>query len=690
MKKLLTFLGSFSLSAGGVLTVVSCSSAKNFFNPTITDELANKIIAGLEQNNNFNFNNGDIFYKLNFKEIIIEKLNQLISERKYEEIQKDLSIALNTIGFKSKIKSDQVLSNLATLKLFNEYTAKRSDKGNTDQVDLTYSKNFGLNPYELQKDSKNRDSNVYAIYYKQNSGHDWLRWQTTGEFTPENADDSKIDQFQIPELSILTDTKNNYFRIGILESPNDAEYISSTRKVNNNGMDTSSGKKIKWYATNGETHYETNGQNIIRYRFAHYFKKEIQSKLFSNLLGNSYLDSNLYFLRSDNSSAGDKKVILNGTNRLISNTQTDFTQQNSTTSNIKMVWSFSSSEPDKVYKNINEYVNPNGSLKSKKTLKEIYNQLSKNGEKDHLINESKQGNDSFLSISGFNGFVQNDKDSIKSLSGDLKINDSAKKDVSKVSIPSILVNGGSGYESTIQGNRDFLFVLPIYLNDIFSTKNVQMSKSANGSEYILNVLENTWTDISQKYKIDNKYLNEFTSISKIEKNGSDNIDISKRNKWYVKLKDGMKDGKINIIYSNGQKETVQLKKVDQKNYKTLDITQKLADNQKNREIFGSDLKDSFISYDYNLKDYQNLKEKQNDAYEWNQSPKSSADIIDLSTESKQALLDQLKSLTSSIEEVQNAAKTELYSQYLNADQIKYQELFDEISKFVRDDIPSLD
>ncbi|SYV95622.1 Uncharacterised protein, partial [Mycoplasma putrefaciens] len=78
----------------------------------------------------------------------------------------------------------------------------------------------------------------------------------------------------------------------------------------------------------------------------------------------------------------------------------------------------------------------------------------------------------------------------------------------------------------------------------------------------------------------------------------------------------MKDGKINIIYSNGQKETVQLKKVDQKNYKTLDITQKLADNQKNREIFGSDLKDSFISYDYNLKDYQNLKEKQNDAYEW--------------------------------------------------------------------------
>ncbi|SYV95628.1 Uncharacterised protein, partial [Mycoplasma putrefaciens] len=173
MKKLLTFLGSFSLSAGGVLTVVSCSSAKIFFNPTITDELANKIIAGLKQNNNFNFNNGDIFYKLNFKEIIIEKLNQLISERKYEEIQKDLSIALNTIGFKSKIKSDQVLSNLATLKLFNEYTAKRSDKGNTDQVDLTYSKNFGLNPYELQKDSKNRDSNVYAIYYKQNSGHDW-------------------------------------------------------------------------------------------------------------------------------------------------------------------------------------------------------------------------------------------------------------------------------------------------------------------------------------------------------------------------------------------------------------------------------------------------------------------------------------------------------------------------------------
>ncbi|WP_330216922.1 hypothetical protein [Mycoplasma putrefaciens] len=135
---------------------------------------------------------------------------------------------------------------------------------------------------------------------------------------------------------------------------------------------------------------------------------------------------------------------------------------------------------------------------------------------------------------------------------------------------------------------------------------------------------------------------------------------------------------------------VELKKIEEKKYKTLDITQRLSNSEKNIELFGKEAKKSFISYDYNLKDYQNLKEKQNDAYEWNQSPKSSADILDLSTESKQALLDQLKSLTSSIEDVQNAAKTELYSQYLNANEIKYKELFDEISKFVRDDIPTLD
>ncbi|AEM68646.1 hypothetical protein [Mycoplasma putrefaciens] len=682
MKKLLTLIWTFSLSAGGMLTVISCSSVQRFSDPSITDKLAEKVILDLKQNADFNFNNGDIFYKLNFKELITNKLNQLISEKKYEEISKDLSTTLNISEDKERKKSEQVLSNLATLKLFNEYTAKRSDKGNTDQVDLTYTKNFGLNPYELQKDKNGKDKNVYAIYYKvkADNGEKWLRWQTTGEFTPENTESSKVDPFQIPDLSLLTDSEDN-FKIGILEKPNEVNYISNTNSVKEDGK-SDKGDKVEWYKVDGST-FKVNGENIVKYRFAYYFKTEIQFKLFSNLLGSSYLDSNLYFSRVDNSSASGKKIILNATNRLISNVQTNFTQQNSSISNIKMVWAFSNPEPDEILKKIRKFINSNGSLNKQKTLKEIYKEISK-------PNESKQGNDPFLSLAGFNGFVQNDKDSIKSLSGDLKINDSAKKDIAKIIEPSILTNSGSGYESTIKGNKDFIFVLPIYLNDIFSTKNVQLVKmKENEQKYNLNVLENTWIDMSQKYWFDRKYFDDDFSITQISNSSSVDV-VHKNNKWYIKLNSGSQNGDVQVTYSNKLQISVKLNKIEKKNYKTLDITQKLINNQKNNEFITKNHENSSISYDYNLKDYKSLKEKQNDAYDWNQSFKSSADILDLSTESKQALLDQLKSLTSSIEDVQNAAKTELYSQYLNADQIKYQELFDEISKFVRDDVPSLD
>ncbi|WP_330216921.1 hypothetical protein [Mycoplasma putrefaciens] len=523
MKKLLTFLGIISISSGTMLTVVSCNSIQRFSNPTITDELANKIIAGLKQNNDFNFSNGDIFYGSNFKEMITDRLNQLISEKKYDEISKDLSNTLNTIESKSKDKAEQVLTNLATLKLFNEYTAKRSDKGNTDQVDLTYRKGPGLNPYELESDNKDdKNDNVYAIYYKDNGN--WLRWQTTGEFTPENAKDSEIEPFQIPDLSVLTDGKDN-FRIGILEKSKDTSYIKSTAKIDEMGKGQDNGNQVvKWYKPSDKKEIFT-GEDIIRHRFAYYFKTEIKSKLFANLLGNSYLDSNLYFSRNDNSSASDKKIVLSGTNRLINNVQSNFTQQDSTISNVKMVWSFSNSEPNKILEKISESIKSDGSLIKKKNLKQIYSEIIG----QNIKNNSKQGNDPFLSLGGFNGFVQNDKDSIKSLSGDLKISDLAKKDIAKVSTPSILTNGGSGYESTIKGDKDFIFILPIYLNDIFSTNDIQFNKNDGASSnYTLNVLEDTWTDLSQKYKLDEKYFNNFIKISNVNNSGSSNVQIAKK------------------------------------------------------------------------------------------------------------------------------------------------------------------
>ncbi|MBY7704123.1 hypothetical protein JIY74_28135 [Vibrio harveyi] len=75
----------------------------------------------------------------------------------------------------------------------------------------------------------------------------------------------------------------------------------------------------------------------MKYRFAYYFKTRVESKLFSDLLGSSYLDSKLYEDVFDNTTASSRKLILNGASQLISNIQTNFNQQTNTVSNVKMV-----------------------------------------------------------------------------------------------------------------------------------------------------------------------------------------------------------------------------------------------------------------------------------------------------------------------------------------------------------------
>jgi len=69
----------------------------------------------------------------------------------------------------------------------------------------------------------------------------------------------------------------------------------------------------------------------------YYFKTKIESTMFSNLLGNSYIDSSLYNTNSDSSSFSNKKVVLNGSNKLITDVQANFSQPDKTISNTKMI-----------------------------------------------------------------------------------------------------------------------------------------------------------------------------------------------------------------------------------------------------------------------------------------------------------------------------------------------------------------
>nr|VZS00205.1 hypothetical protein MF5582_00479 [Mycoplasma feriruminatoris] len=720
MKKLLTILGSMCLSVGTMVTAVACS-AKNekFEKPSITEELAQKIISGLKLSSDFNFTTGERFSKLDYKSLILDMINETISKNKYSDNLNNLSKKFGLEISKTRElgiqKAEQVLKNLATIKLFTDYTSKRAVEEHSDNVDLSYSENYPLNPYNLDLKKDKKDDSIYAIYYKDNSSTSsggggsngsskWLRWQTTGEF---DTLDNKIPSTpQLPSINLLTESDKNNFRIGKLKNPKNQEYINKTSSVNDDGKPTDNGdnNSIEWYK-NSTNKFETDGQGIMQYRFMYHFKTKIESKLFNDLLGHSYIDSNLFIDKHDSKSAANKKVILNNVNKLISDIQSNYSQVEKTISNIKMVWSFSLDQQkvNEVNNKIEQYVNSDGTLKNKdnkKSLKSVFDQIKTAS----VINESKQGTDSLFSISGFNGFVKNKDTSIESLSGDLKITDEAKKAVATVSTPSLLTNNNRGFLSEINGNVDYVFVLPIYLNDLFSSNDVQIQKQTNGpsngggsngqnganaDKYELKVSSNTWVNLNDKYFLDNKYFNNLIVKEAKSLSNGDVLLAHKDDKWYVSLKNG--DNKqIEVIYSDNSKKIITLKKLEEKDKKSLDFTYKLSNSDFNQQLFKGNLKNTSISYDINLKNYDNIKDKQNDAYIWNNDPKKSNDIQELSAAKKQVLLDQLEAITAKNPDVQNAAKTELYSAYLYTDGIYYKSLFDEISKYIESEKPTLD
>ncbi|CBW54207.1 Conserved hypothetical protein, predicted lipoprotein [Mycoplasma mycoides subsp. capri LC str. 95010] len=717
MKKLLTILGSMCLSVGAMVTAIACSTKNEKFDkPSISDELAQKIISGLKLSDDFNFTTGERFSKLDYKTLVLDMINETISKNKYTDNLNNLSKKFGLNIEKTKEQGDkkasEVLNNLSTIKMFTEYTSKRAIEEYSDSVDLSYSENYPLNPYNLEQKNGKRDNAVYAIYYKSNGSSSsgsssnggglttWLRWQTTGEF---DTLDNKIPSSpQLPGINLLTESNKNNFRIAKLTSPEKQDYITKTASVDDSGKSTSNSEKVEWYKTS--TTFETDGQGIMQYRFMYHFKTKIESKLFNDLLGHAYIDSNLFVDKNDNKSASNKKIVLNNVSKLISDIQSNYSQVERTISNVKMVWAFSLDQQkvSEVNSKIDEYVNPDGSLKSKdnqKSLKKVFEQIKNSGS---VANESKQGTDSLLSISGFNGFVKNKDTSIESLSGDLKITEEAKKAVAKVNEPSLLTNNNRGFSSEISGNVDYVFVLPIYLNDLFSSNDMQINMQsssngggsnggpgANGQKFQLNVLQNTWINLSDKYSLEQRYFKNL-EIKDITNNNNGDVLIAKKDgKWYVSLKNkGNKE--INVTYTDGSKKIISLKKIEEKNKKSLDFTYKLSESGFNKQLFNSNLKNFNITYDINLKNYDNIKDKQNDAYIWNNDPKKSNDIQDLSAAKKQVLLDQLEAITAKNPDVQNAAKTELYSAYLYTDGIYYKSLFDEISKYIESEKPTLD
>ncbi|WP_434324925.1 lipoprotein [Mycoplasma capricolum] len=718
MKKLIMVLGSLSLSAGAVITAVSCTTKnEKFEKPSITEELAQKIISGLKLSDDFNFTTGERFSKLDYKSLVLDMINETISKNKYTDNLNNLSrkfgLSISNTKALGENKAQEVLKNLSTIKLFVDYTSKRSAEEFSDSVDLGYSENYPLNPYNLEKKDNKKDSNVYAIYYKNNtngggsnggdSGSTWLRWQTTGEFdTLENKVPSTP---QLPSISLLTEANSKNFRIAKLSKPTDQEYITKTASVGNDGKATNNGSNaIEWYKNSNSTNFETDGQGIMQYRFMYHFKTKIEAKLFNDLLGHSYIDSNLFIDKYDSKSASNKKIVLNNVSKLISDVQSNYSQVDKTISNIKMVWAFSLDQQkvSQVNSKIDEYVASDGSLKNKdgQTLKKVFEQMKSSS----VTNESKQGTDSLLSISGFNGFVKNKDASIESLSGDLKITEEARKAVAKVNMPSLLTNNNKGFSSEISGNVDYVFVLPIYLNDLFSTNDMQIKKATNSTnsegsdgvsgtndqKFELNIMQNTWVDLNAKYFLDTRYFNNLDIKEVKSKNNGQALISNKDNKWYVSLKNGANSADIDITYTDKTTKTVTLKKLEENNKKSLDFTYKLSDVEFNKQLFKTNIKDFSISYDINLKNYDNIKDKQNDAYIWNNDPKKSNDIQELSATKKQVLLDQLEAITAKNSDVQNAAKTELYSAYLYTDGIYYKSLFDEISKYIESEKPTLD
>ncbi|ATZ17120.1 hypothetical protein ELUMI_v1c03950 [Williamsoniiplasma luminosum] len=503
MKKILALLSSIGLLATTSLTVVACTNneVKRFDTPTLEEKLRDQMIMELLQDPEFgSITNGKYFNSIDFKDVVLKMVQETTSKLANNHYNEQWSKSLKSKPISKDESFQQTkdrLSKIAQNEFYIQYTTRlladskvsldSELSGSTDNL-------FLLNPQDLIKTKDEIDPNDdYYIYYNSAPGvkDKWYRWNFYGE--NKNAQDSipSIEQLETSQFVITNDGTEAVINADIVKDK-DRFYIDAQGKQINpkNGIYS----KDK----DGQTVFVMNGKTALEYRFQQYFNAKIKTTTFQNLLTSTFLANDTFTTKYTEPTKISDLIELNqdlyykSSSDLLKYVQS-WNKNDGYKSNLKMVWSATFDTKEKAqeaYGRVESLLNSDGSFidSNKHALKEAYELIKAD-------NKTNIGTDPFLGMKGFNGFVQNDGDSVKSVDGTFALADSTKTLIAKANSPAIFANNGQGYESKQVGKFDIALVLPIYAVDLFSDKDKTFDYGQSTTLYKAWGVDELWTSL---------------------------------------------------------------------------------------------------------------------------------------------------------------------------------------------------
>lgn len=678
MKKLMLILGAVGLTATTSAIVVSCSnSIERWDKIKFSDKNIYKtLILKMKNEGLITKSQADVFYGISETEQIedvIKLINKSITDLEYKQTISNQSSTFNLkeVAYSS---SDDILDNLSSTIVYNDYTNKMIVNNGDSIGDQTFGKRV-LNPSNLIKGD---DNYKYAIYFNDPSeGNKWLRWEYAHEFDRNNG------TVQTPSLSLLTnnDNKNNKnFKILGYQKETKIDHKENLPKTTIGlGGEISETTPTKFLVEEPFSGFE-----IMKYRFQNYISDSIKTDLYNQLIGMAYLNDSIVSTSWTSKNYTNTNSRLNTTNKLVSSFQNRLTEGQE--SNIKMVWSIrnkakSSAIESWVTSIKQQFDNTtvNGNIKiSDGSLQTLIDLANGKGE-SQLANTVEEGYDNFFGMKGYNGIVRNTESSVEAItSQELKISDDAKTAAKAINSPTILTNNGLGFSVEDGKATELVFVLPLYLNDIYSYHDINVTQENNINQITIPV--NTWVSMSDK-------VVNYEVVKTIEyPKGNVIVATDNSKNLYLKASESTSEASVKInnteVKINVLEDSRTLGVNGETNRSDNAFTSKFDTTEQAKFSDGDKIiyQNNFTRTIDPLRNYQQM-------ISWEISDKQSIDVRNLSATAKQTLLDQISNgLVSKDSEYVEEAKTVLYTKYImDGDKILSQGLYDQISKYIKDD-----
>ncbi|PPE05436.1 lipoprotein [Williamsoniiplasma lucivorax] len=542
MKKILAILSTIGLISTTSLTVVACTGntqVKRFDTPTLEEKLRDLIMWELAKDKNFAITNGKEFNSIDFKDAVLKMVQETTSKlaNNYfnEQNSRDLK-AQPKSKEESFAETKDRLSKISQNEFYIQYTTRLLDKNNPVSLDSEIASSesslFLLNPQNLLETEKEIDPYHYFIYIQSRPGEDWKRWNYNGE----NQNTTEY----IPTIQDLEEGRFVIRNKGTDEKITNAS-LDKLHRIYIDADGQRQGPDDGIYSKDeGKSVFEMNGKTALEYRFQEYFNATIKSKAFQNLLTSTFLSSDTFIRRFGAPKTLDNKVTTiekdlyyKSSSNLLKYLQS-WNKDEGYKSNLKMIWTATYNEQEdlnnvrKTLRKDNIIDDGTGVLinSNRQTLKALYNGVISKDEK----NVTNIGTDPFFGLKGFNGFVENDGDSIKSVDGNFQVDDSTKAVIAKTNAPAILTNSGQGFTSKQIGKYDIVIVLPIYAIDLLSDKDSAFDYGQSTTFYKTAGVAELWSSLedanenkaeisdTKKTWITNNHANNLQNILLIDQN----------------------------------------------------------------------------------------------------------------------------------------------------------------------------